>query len=246
MESGASNNKNANNLPYTEIEPNERFGPGKLYTFGVTQIEVYENQPNGKPSLARIRAPGVLMNYSYVSDVRTNNDGGMIIDFGEKGQKAHASLSINRAGEFVTFYSPPVTMGISESGVTRRVKGTLYQQSAIEIAGTAEGVRVQVKGTVDSAPRLVNPDIRNGPLMFFLFEEYPVNPQKPDPLEVRADKIGSKQELRRAKLVKGSVVEVVLYKHTYQESTIGGERIEATRYNLSKIISVKKPAPKGQ
>jgi hypothetical protein len=209
---------------------------------GVVEIEIYEHPPDNKASLARIRVPGYSSNISHILEVRSNSDGGMLIDFARRGQKVHASLSINRAGEFVTMYSPPPPpMGISENGMTRTKRGTLYMQSAIEIEGTAEGVRVQVMGTVDSAPRLVNSDFRNGPLMFFLFEEFPQNPDKPDPLEVWAVKTPNKQELRRAKLVKGTVIEVVLYKHTYEEVTIVGERITTTRYNLSKIISVKKP-----
>jgi hypothetical protein len=245
MENGVTHDTNTIELGFTEIEPNEKFGSGKLYRFGVVEIEIYEHPPDNKPSLARIRAPGYSSNISHIVEVRSNSDGGMLIDFARKGQKVHASLSINRAGECVTMYSPPPPpIGINESGITRTIKGTLYHQSAIEIEGTPEGVRVQVRGTVDSAPRLVNSNIRGGPLMFFLFEEFPQNPEKPDPLEVRADKSASKQELRRAKLVKGSIVEVVLYKHTYEETTIGGERITTTRYNLSKIISIKKPSPK--
>jgi hypothetical protein len=247
MENGISHDNNKIALGFTEIEPTEKFGPGKLYRFGVVEVEIYENPPDNKPSLARIRAPGYSSNISHVLEARSNSDGGMIIDFARKGQKVHASLSINRAGEFIIMYSPPPPpMEINESGITRMIRGTLYRQSAIEIEGTPEGVRVQVKGTVDSAPRLVNPDIRGGPLMFFLFEEFPLSPEKPDPLEVRAVKAPKKQELRRAKLVKGSIVEVVLYKHTYEETTIGGGSITTTRYHLDRILSTKKPSPKGQ
>jgi hypothetical protein len=247
MESGFSSDNNEKHLSYREIEPTEKFGAGKLYKVGVVEVEVYENLPGDKPPLVRIRAPSILMNLSYVSDIRPDNDGGMLIDFSKKGEKVHASLSINRTGELMVIYSPPPSsMGISGSGVRRKVGAIQYEQSIIDIPGTPEGVRVEVRGTVDAMPRLVNPDIRTGPLMFFLYEEHPKDPGKPDPIEIWAVKTGTKQELRRAKLVKGSIVELILYKHTYNETTIGGENITSTRHHLGKILSVTKPSPKGQ
>ena len=118
-------------------------------------------------------------------------------------------------------------------------------QSTIDIEGTPEGVRVQMRGIVDGSPRLVNSKIRNSPLMFFLIEENPKDQNIPVYHEVWAVK-GPRQELQRAKLVKGTEIEAVLYRHTFETELIGGGKEVITRHNLSKIISVKKPSPKGQ
>ena len=121
MESALSFDKNASSLSYTEIEPSEKFGPGKLYRVGVIEVEIYECLPDEKPSLARIRAPGASLALSFVADVRPS-DGGMLIDFGRKGERVHASLSINSAGDIAFIYSPPPPpMGISQNGKIRKV-----------------------------------------------------------------------------------------------------------------------------
>lgn len=245
MEIAASTDKNINALSFAEIEPTEKFGPGKLYWVGVVAVEIYEHLPDEKPSLARIRAPGASLALSYVVDVRPGSDGGMLIDFGRKGERVHASLSINSAGDIAFIYSPPPPpMGISENGIARKVRGVEYNQSTIDIEGTPEGVRVQMRGTVDGSPRPINSKIRNSPLMFFLIEENPHDQNNPVYHEVWAVK-GPRQELQRAKLVKGTEIEAVLYRHTFETKLIGGGEEVITRHNLSKIISVKKPSPKG-
>jgi hypothetical protein len=244
MENGVSHDNNKNILGFTEIEPTEKFGPGKLYKIGVVEVEIYENLPDEKPPLARIRAPGASLALSYVADVKPSGDGGMLIDFGRKGEKVHSSLSINRVGDIAFIYSPPPPpMGISASGKTRRVGDVEFTQSTIEIEGTPEGVRVQVKGIVDGSPRPVNAKVRNSPLMFFLIEENPKDLKHPVYHEVWAVK-GPRQELQKAKLVKGTEIEAVLYRHTFETELIGGGKEVMTRHNLSKILYVKKPSPK--
>ena len=111
---------------------------------------MYENPP-GLPPFARIRSPGLSVALSHVSEVKSNNEGGMLLDFARKGERVHASLSINRAGEIAFIYSPPPPpLEISVSEETRSVRGIAYTQSTIDIPGTAEGVRVHMKGTVDA------------------------------------------------------------------------------------------------
>lgn len=244
MEKSAPSDKNVDVPNFVEIDGGEKFGSGRLYRIGVVEVEVYDALPDNKPSLARIRAPGASMALFHVSDVRTNGDGGVLIDFGRKGEKPHASLSINRAGDIAFIYSPPPPpMGISENGQTRKVRGVEYSQSTIDIPGTAEGVRVEAKGTVDAAPRPVTPNIRNSPLMFFLIEPNPKDPQKPVYHEVWAVK-AARAELQRAKLIKGSEIEAVLYRKVLDLTTIGGEKETVTRNYLAKLIYVSKK-PKG-
>jgi hypothetical protein len=244
MEKSLSSENNEKELTYTEIEPTEKFGPGRLYKVGIVEVEIYENLPDEKPSLARIRAPGASMALSYVVDVRPSGDGGMLLDFGRKGEKVHASLSINRNGDIAFIYSPPPPpMGISQRGKIRRVGGMELTQSTIDIEGTPEGVRVQMRGIVDGSPRPVNAKVRNSPLMFFLIEENPNDLKHPVYHEVWAVK-GPRQELQKAKLVKGTEMEAVLYRHTFETPLIGGGKEVVTRHNLSKILSVKKPSPK--
>jgi hypothetical protein len=243
MDSRSSIDNNKDALSYSEIEPTEKFGPGKLYKIGAMQVEVYDALPDNRPSLARIRAPGASMAIYHVLDVRMSQDGGMLIDFGLVGEKVHASLSINRAGDIAFVYSPPVSMGISENGKTRTVRGIEYNQSTIDIPRTAEGIRVEIRGTVDAAPRPVVSNMRNSPLMFFLIEENPKEPQKPVYHEVWAVK-AARGELQRAKLIKGSVIEAVLYRKVLDLTTIGGEKETVTRNYLARLIYVSKK-PKG-
>ena len=63
MENVIPHDNNTDALGFTEIEPNEKFGSGKLYRFGVVEIEIYEHPPDNKPPLARIRAPGLFIEY---------------------------------------------------------------------------------------------------------------------------------------------------------------------------------------
>lgn len=245
METGVSGDNNKSALIFTEIEPNEKFGSGKLYKVGAVEVEVYE-KPSGIPPLVLIRAPGVSMALYHIANVRSNNDGGILLDFARVGQKEHASLSIILSGDIAFIYSlPPAAMGMTESGKIRKVKGVEYNQSTIDVAGTPEGIRVQIKGTVDASPRLVVPTIRNSPLMFFLIEDNPKDPKNPVYHEVWADK-AARQELQRAKLIRGSVIEAVLYRKVLDLTTIGGEKETITRNYLAKLIYVaKKPSPKG-
>ncbi len=155
----------------------------------------------------------------------------------------HASINIGRNGYIALIYSPPVSMGISEDGVRRKIKGVEYSQSTIDIPGTVEGVRVQVKGTVDGAPRPVAQNIRNSPLMFFLIEPNPKDEKHPVYHEVWATK-SARSELQRAKLIKGSEIEAVLYRKVLDVTTIGGGRETVTRNYLAKLIYVSK-RPKG-
>ena len=245
MESGASTDNNASTLNYTEIESSEKFGPGKVYRIGVVEVVVYENPP-GLPPLARIRSPSLSMALSHVSEVKSNNEGGMLLDFARYGEKVHASLSINSVGEIAFIYSPPPPpLEIAVSARTQKVRGIEYTQSTIDVPGTPEGVRVQMKGTVDGAPRPVAPNNRNSPLMFFLIEENPKERDKPVYHEVWAVK-SSRQDLKNAKLVKGSVIEAICYRHTFETDLIGGRKEVVTRHNLAKILSFERPSPKEQ
>lgn len=138
---------------------------------------------------------------------------------------------------------PPPPMGISETGKVQKVRGVEYNQSTIDVPGTPEGVRIPIKGTVDGAPRPVALNIRNSPLVFFLIEENPKDLEHPVYHEVWAVK-APRQALKNAKLVKGSEIEVIVYRHTIETPLIGGGRQVITRHNLTKILSVKKPSPK--
>jgi len=138
-------------------------------------------------------------------------------------------------------------MAISENGITRRIKGVEYAQSTIDIEGTPEGVRVEISGTVDAAPRPVAPKDRNSPLMFFLIETNPKDPDRPVYHEVWAVSAQRRRELKSAKLVKGDEIKAVLHRHTYETDLIGGGKEVVTRHNLTKILFVsKKSSPKGQ
>ena len=89
------------------------------------------------------------------------------------------------------------------------------------------------------------PKNRNSPLMFFLIEENPKDRDKPVYHEVWAVK-SSRQELQKAKLVKGSVIEAICYRHTFETELIGGRKEVVTRHNLAKILSFEKSSAKQQ
>jgi hypothetical protein len=222
-----------------DIEPHEKYGPGEWYQFGAIKIELYFGLLEAPPIVC-LRVPGGMLFLTDVSNVTPSQDGGVLIDCAKQGQKPHCSISINRIGDIAIVYSPPPKpMQISQSGVMRRSGGLSFTQSTIEIEGTPEGVRVQVRGTIDAAPRLVDPKSQRSPLMFFLIEENLADPDNPVYHEVWAIN-KPKQELKALKLTKGKLIEAILFRHTYEVELISGEKETLTRHNLVKVIYVEK------
>lgn len=219
-----------------ELDAHERYGAGESYQFGVTRCELYHGLGE-TPPVVRLRMPGGILVFSDVSQVTVNTEGGVLIDCARQGQKPHCSINITRSGEIAFLYSPPPPPArISENGIARNIKGQEYRQSMIEVEGTAEGVRVQVQGTVDAAPRLVDSKNQRSPLTFFLIEEDPKHPDNPVYHEVWAVN-KPKAELKALKLVKGSAIEVILYRHTYEIELENHEKQIYIRHNLVKVIS---------
>lgn len=216
------------------LEPHEKYGAGELYQFGPTKIELYLGTSEASP-IVRIHSGRDWLVLADVSEVRPMQGGGILIDCALPGSKPHCSININRLGEIAFLYSPPASISIG--GKTQHIRGQEFTQSTIEIEGTPEGVRVQIRGTVDAAPRLVNPKNQRSPLTFFLIEENPGDPEHPVYHEVWAIN-KPKQELKALKLVKGKVIEAILFRHTYETELVSGEKVTITRHNLVKVIYV--------
>ncbi len=226
----------------------DKFGEGELYKIGQVNIELFYGTEKASPAV-RIRAPGATHILASVSEVLPQDDG-LLINCALPGQHPHCSAHIGKDGSIAILYSPPVSMTVSENGVTRNIKGQEYIQTSIGIEGSVEGVRVQIKGVVDAAPRLVDAKNPRSPLTFFLIEEAPKNPGKSVYHEVWA-KNRAKQQLKSLKLVKGDIIEAVLYRHIIDVDFIGGESANVTRHNLHTIIYVEKKErlakrPKGE
>lgn len=222
-------------LTSQSLPAHEKFGTGESYQFGVTRVELYQGVAE-VPPVARIRMPGGNLVFSDISDVKLAADGGLLVDCAKQGQKPHCSITISKQGEIAFLYTPPPPpVRFSENGIARSVGGIDYRQSTIDIEGTAEGVRVQIKGMVDAAPRLIEPKNPRSPLAFFLIEDDPKHPDMPVYHEVWAVN-KPKQDVKAAKLTKGSVIDAVLYRHTFEVSLGSGEKKIVTRHNLVKII----------
>jgi len=223
------------------LESHERFGVGELYQFGATSIELYPGLGETAP-VVRLRMPGGLLAFSNVVAIKPSEDGGVLIDCAMEEHTPHCSITINKKGDVAFLYSPPATMTVSQNGVTRTIRGREYTQSTIDIEGTAEGVRVQIKGKVDAAPRLLDAKNQKSPLTFFLIEDNPRNPKEPVYHEIWAsNKV--KQELKALKLVKDTVIEAILFRHKIDIELQNHERVTLIRHNLVKVIYVEGRRP---
>lgn len=217
------------------LEAHERFGVGELYQFGPTRVELYAGL-NQTPPVVRLRIPGGLLVFTDISAIKPSQDGGILIDCARSGQTPHCSINISKSGEVVFLYSPPPPpMQMSQQGIARRIGGRDFIQSSIDVQGTPEGVRVQIKGMVDAAPRLLDPKNQRSPLTFYLIEDDPARPEKPVYHEVWANN-RSKQELKALKLTKGSMIEAILFRHTFEAQLTSGEKMTIIRHNLVKVI----------
>lgn len=225
------------------LEPHAKYGSGEAYRFGAAIVELYLGHDD-VPSLARLRLPDELLMLRHVVEIKPNGDGGVIIECARRGQKSHASVSVSRRGELAHIYTPPPDdMKLSERQI--RVGGRDFTQTSIDVAGTPEGVRVQIRGTVTAAPRLVDTRNQRSPLMFFLVEEDPAQPDKAVTHEVWAIN-KSKQELKALKLVKGNVIEIIGYRHTYDAELENHEKVKFIRHNLVRVIAVEGRSAKRQ
>ncbi len=218
------------------LEPHEKYGVGEAYQFGATRVELYLGTGEASP-IVRIHVGKDWLLLADVSEVKPMQGGGVLLDCAKQGQKPHCSVNINRLGEIAFLYSPPASMQILEDGLLRRSGGKEYAQSTIDIEGTPEGVKVRIRGTVDAAPRLVDSKNQRSPLMFFLIEDNPTQPDKPIFHEVWAIN-KPKAELKTLKLVKGVLIEAIFFRHTYEVELIGGEKETVIRHNLVKVIYV--------
>jgi hypothetical protein len=216
------------------LETHEKYGVGELYQFGPTIVELYLGTPEVSP-IVRIHSGRNWIVLADVSEVKPIQGGGILIDCALQGQKPHCSINIDRAGEIAFLYSPPTQISIG--GKTEHIKGQVFTQTTIDIEGSPEGVRVQIKGTVDAAPRLVNSKNQKSPMMFFLIEENPDDANNPVYHEVWAIN-KPKQELKSLRLTKGKVIEAILFRHTFETELVSGERMTITRHNLVKVIYV--------
>jgi len=232
-------------LPFILVDGGEKLGQGRRYQFGQTILDYYEATPGGGSPLVMVSIPGASVKCRDAL-LNPGKDGGILINCRVVGQPEHGNISISKDGLVVSILSPrPKEMKISENGATRKVKGVEYAQSTIDVEGTPEGVRVQIRGTVDAAPRLVVPTARSSPLMFYLIEDNPKDSEKPVYHEIWAvDR--HKQDLQRAKLVKGTVIEGVFYRKVLDYTSIGGDKQVTPRNYLFLLIYVsKKDSRKG-
>jgi hypothetical protein len=219
------------------LDSHEKFGIGEVYQIGRIRLELFTGQET-TPPIARIRMPGGILSLSDVAAITPNTEGGVLIDCAKPGQKPHCSVTITRQGDIALLYSlPPAPMRLSDNGMTRSIKGQEYVQSTVDIEGTPEGVRVQIKGVVDAAPRLVDPKNQKSPLTFFLIEDDSAHPADPVYHEVWAIN-QAKQELKALKLVKGYVIEAILYRHTYEVEFSNRQKETVIRHNLVKVLYV--------
>jgi hypothetical protein len=216
------------------LVPHEKYGVGEVYQFGPTRVELYLGTDEVSARV-RILMSDASLGLLNVSQVKPSQDGGLLIDCARQGQKPHCTVNINNRGEIAFLYSPPASMQISESGQVRRFGGREFTQSTIDIEGTPEGVKVQIRGTVDAAPRLIDTKNQRSPLAFFLIEDNPTG--KPVYHEVWAIN-KPKQELKALKLVKGTLIEAILFRHTYEAELVSGKKVTVTRHNLVKVIYV--------
>lgn len=218
------------------LEPHEKFGVGELYQFGTTRVEIYTGLRETKP-VVRLRMPGGLLAFSDVAFVKPNEEGGILIDCALENEKSHCNITVSKNGDVAFLYSPPTQMSISQSGVTKRINGKEYTQSTIDIEGTAEGVRIKIKGKVDAAPRLLDTKNQKSPLTFFLIEDNPKEPSKPVYHEVWAIN-KAKQDLKALRLVKDSIIEAILFRHKIEIELQNHEKVTVERHNLVKVIFV--------
>src|SRR5579872_6091059 len=218
------------------LEPHEQFGIGEVYQFGPTRVELYSGTDK-TPPIVRIRIPGVTaQTFAYVSVIKPSQDGGMLIECVKEGQKLQSNISISKSGSVASICDPPPKpMHLNENGMTENIRGKKYTQTTIDTEGSPEGVRVQIQGIVDAAPRLLDAKNQRSPLVFFLIEDNPKQPDKPVYHEVWAIN-RAKAELKALKLVKGSVIEAILYRHTYEVELASHEKMMVIRHNLVKVI----------
>ncbi len=238
MESSISLDTSAMKTAYSPqaLEAHERFGVGELYQFGTTQVELYPGMGETAP-VVRLRMPGGLLAFSDIIAVKPSDDGGMLIDCALEERMPHCSITISKGGDVAFLYSPPASMTVSQNGMSRTIGGREYKQSTIDIEGTAEGVRVQIKGKVDAAPRLLDAKSQKSPLTFFLIEDNPRDPTKPIYHEVWAsNKV--KQEVKALKLVKDTVIEAIFFRHKIEIELQNREKVTVERHNLVKVIFV--------
>ena len=217
------------------LEPHEKYGGGEVYRFGAAIVELYIGHDD-VPPLARLRLPDELLVLRHVSEVKPNGDGGVLIECARRDQKSHASVSVSRRGELAHIYTPPPDdMKLSERQA--RIAGRDVTQTSIDTEGTPEGIRVEIQGTVNAAPRLVDAKNQRSPLMFFLLEANPSEPDKPVTHEIWAIN-RPKQELKALKLVKGNVIKVICYRHTYDVELESHDKVKFIRHNLVKVLAV--------
>ena len=213
------------------LEPHEKYGVGEAYQFGPTRVELYLGTLEAPP-IVRIHTGRNWLVLADVSNVQPMQAGGVLIDCALQGQKPHCSININGLGEIAFLYSPPSS---PISSRIQRVGEKEFTQPTIGIEGTPEGVKVQIRGSVDAAPRLIDSKNQRSPLAFFLIEDNPAG--KPVYHEVWAIN-KPKQDLKALKLVKGTLIEAILFRHTYEAELVSGEKITVIRHNLVKVIYI--------
>jgi hypothetical protein len=219
--------------PHQDLPTHERYGEGERYTFGSTLADIYSNPPEMTPVVQMRMVKGYLA-LGDVLHVVPTEAGGLHVDH------ATGSCEIGNTGDLAYVYTAPkpeVLLRVSQEGQTHKdVYGRSFTQSSMEVAGTAEGVRVMIYGVVEAAPKPVN-NKRGSPLQFFLVEYNPLRPDEPIRHEVWArNKV--REELKELKLKKDDCIEAVLYRHTWDVELQGGGKQTHTRHNLSKIIKM--------
>jgi len=222
-----------------ELPSHERFGRGQRYRFGTTVADIYSNPPEQMPVVQMRMVKGVLA-VGDVLHVLPTETGGLHVDHG------NGACEISKTGDVAAIYTAPKPApfpsqqpyDVIAGTIQRDAQGREYMQTSFDIPGTAEGVRVRLRGVVAAAPQASGKE-RNSPLVFFLGEDDPDKAGEKVWHEVYArNKV--REQVKRTNLKKGDMVEAVLYRHTWEVELGNGEKRTHTRHNLTTITKVER------
>jgi len=219
-----------------ELPLHERFGKGERYTFGTTLADIYSNPPEQMPVMHIRMVKGVLA-VGDVLHVLPTETGGVHVDH------SNGACEISNRGDVAAVYTapqPPTSQQkeVIAGTIQRDSQGNEYMQTSFDIPGTAEGVRVRLRGVVAASPQ-ASGKAKNSPLVFLLGEDDPDRAGEKVWHEVYArNKV--REQVKQARLKKGDVVEAVLYRHRWEVELESGETRTHTRHNLATITKVER------
>lgn len=229
--------ENAYGKKAQELPLHERFGVGRRYPFGTTNVDVFPSPPGELSPIVSIRLRRGVLTVGDVQDATPTDDGGMTIIHPDGG------IDVSKTGDlamvYVAFVPIPEMHITTDTKVRRDAKGTEYLQDMIE--GTEDTEQAEYKRgvfIVGSSPVGVTKR-RGAPLRFTVYEKLDDNdPTQEKEWEVKAYN-KYVQQVKALKLQPGDKIFLVGVRKHWTNPKAGGGDIEYECLNVAAPIQVK-------